>query len=66
LLHVVALLLILVWSTGLRAAASASENRPTSKEAERLVRAAEVLKEIMGAPDQSLPRELLDRPTASS
>jgi SH3 domain-containing YSC84-like protein 1 len=51
--------LIVAGTSGIVGAPSvqAAEN----KEAERLARAGEVLKEIMDAPDQALPRDLLDR-----
>lgn len=40
---------------------AASPAAAESKEVERLRRATEVLNEIMGAPDQGIPRDLLDR-----
>ncbi len=46
------------------ASSAAQTSKPTpskNKEAERLQRAGEVFEEIMNAPDQTVPRDLLDR-----
>ena len=53
-----ALLMVAGGASGQGAPPSGEE---PSKEAERLARAAEVFKEIMDTPDQTIPRDLLDR-----
>jgi lipid-binding SYLF domain-containing protein len=57
--YFLAALLMVAGSSSVQGAAPADEG--PSKEAERLTRAAEVFKEIMEAPDQTIPRDLLDR-----
>jgi SH3 domain-containing YSC84-like protein 1 len=52
---------MLMVSGGSSTVGAPSAHASETKEAERLGRAAEVLKEIMDAPDQALPRDLLDR-----
>jgi lipid-binding SYLF domain-containing protein len=58
-LHRLFAILLLIGLTG----GSAAEARDTAakKEAQRLERAAEVFREMLSAPDQGLPQDLLDR-----
>jgi lipid-binding SYLF domain-containing protein len=42
-------------------AVSTSESRDTSKEAERVIASANILKELMNTPESNIPSELLDK-----
>ncbi len=57
----IAFLLIALATVSSSAAQSTSTAPPKGKEAERLERAAEVFQQIMDAPDQTVPKDLLDR-----
>lgn len=59
-MHRVFAILLLICLAG-SSAAKAKEPSPKNKEAKRLERAAEVFREILTAPDQGLPQDLLDR-----
>jgi len=59
-LHRLLAALLLVCLTGSFRAAQAND-RASNKEAKRLQRAVRVLRDIMAAPDQGLPQDLLDR-----
>jgi len=52
---------LLVFLVAAVPSAAQSKSPAKGKEADRLARAAEVFKEIMNTPDQTIPRDLLDR-----